>query len=324
MDRLIKRLFQSRAKKAYAITAVKLMSILIFLVVTSAAMAVPKDLENSLPLDLQEIQPNSIEIVKQAAARGESKAQYMLGTLYAVGRVVGQDYPLASHWLAKSASQDFPDALFELGILHFNGLGTPNNPGKAHQLWSRAAQLGHMFAQARLADLYAFGQRDTESYKKAFTLYTAAAKQGYAPAQYNLGVMYQKGRGVTPNMQQAVKWWRRAAESNYPYAQLNLGVLYDEGSGVKKDHQTAIRYYQSAAQQGDLRAVYRLGKLHESCDEPEPDLEKAYMWFTVAAQNGVKDASQHLRQITPKLSSDKISKARHAADNWLKRYRANQ
>ena len=79
----------------------------------------------------------------------------------------------------KLAEQGVAGAQFYLGVMYYNGLGTPKN--------------------------------DLEAFK-----WTAkAAEQGVATAQFNLGLMYAKGEGVPQNYEQAYIWTSlAAAQSN--------------------------------------------------------------------------------------------------------------
>lgn len=118
----------------------------------------------------------AVALFREAAARGNVRAQYALGWAHAKGRGVPVDYAQAAEWyrVAATAGGD-AEAQFALGDLYFHGLGVAND------------------------------------YGRAIDLYRAAATHGHPVAQYLMGVMYKEGWGVKRNLVEAYKWLSLAA-----------------------------------------------------------------------------------------------------------------
>jgi TPR repeat protein len=110
------------------------------------------------------------------------------------------DYETAYRLIKPLAEQGLPEAQFNLGLMHDNGQGVPQN------------------------------------YSEAVKWYRKAAEQGNAKGQYSLGMMYNKGQGVPQDHAEAVKWYRKAAEQGNAKGQYNLGMMYYRGRGVPKDY----------------------------------------------------------------------------------------
>jgi len=138
-----------------------------------------------------------INTLKQQAAQSNTHAQFILGMAYMAGSNVQQSYEKAIYWFKKAVKFKYPPAMFELGNLIHQGLGTTADKNKALEYWTDAARNGHMLAQSRIADVYAFEIKTETAWKKAAYWYKRSAEQGYAPAQFNFGVLYKHGRGVT-------------------------------------------------------------------------------------------------------------------------------
>ena len=68
--------------------------------------------------------PQEIAELRAKANQGEAKAQFQLGTRYATGDGVQQDFAEALKWIRKAAEQDFADAQSNLGVMYLNGQGT--------------------------------------------------------------------------------------------------------------------------------------------------------------------------------------------------------
>jgi TPR repeat protein len=120
------------------------------------------------------------------AARGDSKAQYLLGKRYFEQANSPDDYARAAGWIQKAADQGYAQAQTGLGLLYENGLGVSKNYGEALR-WLRQA-----------------------------------AAQGFPVAQNELGIMYAKGRGLSRNLDEASKWCRQAAVQGSQIARQNF------------------------------------------------------------------------------------------------------
>ncbi len=175
---------------------------------------------------------------------------------------------LAEHW--RQAQSGDSAALFMVAK-HYRGGegGLPKDIKEAARLYDLAAAQGHMYAQADLGFLYAYGgdgvpQDETE----AVRLYKLAAEQGNDGAQANLAVMYRDGRGVPQSDEEAVRLFRLAAERGNMFALSDLGYMYETGrGGLPRDAIEAAHFYERAANKGNDWARERLKKLRQSASE---------------------------------------------------------
>ncbi len=142
-----------------------------------------------------------------------------------------------------------------------NGLDAARSGNFATALreWEPLAAKGHAGAQYNLGLMHANGQGVPQDYKTAVKWYRRAAEQGDIHAQYNLGVMFSDGIGISQNYKNALKWYRRAAEQGYPAAHFNLGEMYRNGWGVAQDFKTAVKWYRLPAERGYAYAQTNLG-----------------------------------------------------------------
>ncbi len=117
----------------------------------------------------------AFKIFKPFAEQGNSKAQWVLGTMYEQGQGVPQDYTEAGKWFRKAADQ------------------------------------GYYMAQYNLGSMYYFGEGVQQDYTKAAKWSRKAAVQGDASAQFLLGYMFNHGQGTPQDYVQAHKWYNLAA-----------------------------------------------------------------------------------------------------------------
>ena len=129
--------------------------------------------------------------------------------------------------------------------------------------WKALADQGQPLAQFNLGVLHENGQGVPQDYVQAFKWYHKAAEQGEAGSQSRLGSLYRKGNGVAQNYAAALMWYRRAAEQGNATAQHNLGFMYDRGLGVLQDNVITHMWYSLAAAQGNKMAANDRGIVSE-------------------------------------------------------------
>jgi GAF domain-containing protein len=89
----------------------------------------------------------SLDQIRQRADQGEALAQFTLGTRYATGEDVPQDFGVAARWFQKAAEQGLVIAQDTLGNYYWAGRGVPKNITQAYY-WSVLARQGGNQASA--------------------------------------------------------------------------------------------------------------------------------------------------------------------------------
>lgn len=106
-------------------------------------------------------------------------------------------------------------------------------------------------------------------YKVAFRYFQTAAELGHIEAQYRLAQMYQKALGVPENNRHAAQWYGEAARQGHAGAQYSLALQYLHGKGVEQDFKTALKWLMRSGGQGFGNALCVLGKQYEGDLLPE-------------------------------------------------------
>ncbi len=159
------------------------------------------------------------------------------------------------------AQKGVPGALTALGTAYASGQGVPQDYAKALQYYRQAAAANDALAQYNIGLLYEMGRGVPQDLPGAVRFYLQAAKQGVAQAEFNVANMYADGRGVAPDPFEAALWYRQAAEKGLAEAQFNLGLAYELGRGVIRNPDQARTWYQAADSQGFARAHAQLASL---------------------------------------------------------------
>ena len=154
----------------------------------------------------------------RAGGAGYAKALTILGDGYLTGRGTAQDSTQAYEHYSRAAAKNEPRALYliaekaakadSLLLLSKKQLRRQSTIGYYH----KAAKLGNIDAQYRLAQFYEDGYYVKKSKKKAFNWYLHAANGGHSQAAEKVARMYEKGKGTKRNDQKAAAWYRVAME----------------------------------------------------------------------------------------------------------------
>ena len=103
------------------------------------------------------VTPEELEEEKKYAEKGNVAAQYNLGTIYAHGMGVPQDFKEAAKWLRKAAERGDAEAQRYIASMYNKGKGVPEDDKEANKWFLKAAEQGYVDAQYNLGGLYFFG-----------------------------------------------------------------------------------------------------------------------------------------------------------------------
>ena len=165
---------------------------------------------------------NAVKLFLEGAEKGDPRAMYAVGSMYAGGAGVEQDFKKAYQWLNKAAIYNRWDAQYKTGLMHYMGMGIPRN------------------------------------YKKAALVYkTLAVKEkGYPPAQYRLGLLYVNGHGVEQNNIQAYAWLVIAAHFyRHVIAREEQGLI-GSNQGLKEIDETEQIAFELATVTDPIASVF--------------------------------------------------------------------
>ncbi|MEO7054676.1 MAG: tetratricopeptide repeat-containing serine protease family protein [Rhizomicrobium sp.] len=254
-------------------------------------------------------------LATEAAAKGNPRAQTLLGLMYEFGLGMPADLHQAAQWLSLAADNGDAEGQAVLGEMYEQGNGVGRDYGQALKYYTLAAKQDNAFAQYKIGSFYFSGAGSvvTQDYARALSWYQLAAKNGEGQAQFQLGYMYFYGKGVTRNFETAVSYLKQGADQDQPDALSLLGYAYDAGYGVSQDYAQAVRYYTRGAEKGVPNALALLGEKYSNGQGVTQDWSKAYMLLSLAASRREGEAQQALvkeRDIAQgHLNADQIAKA---------------
>ncbi|RWM54257.1 peptidoglycan-binding protein [Mesorhizobium sp.] len=151
--------------------------------------------------------------LRDAAAGGDAKALFEIGSRYAESRGVKQDMAAAAKWYEKSAELGFAPAEYRIGNFYEKGTGVARDVKKAKTWYQLAAEQGNASAMHNLAVLFAMAADGVTDNESAAHWFQAAADLGVKDSQFNLGILAAKGVGMKQNLEESYKWFALVAKT---------------------------------------------------------------------------------------------------------------
>lgn len=85
----------------------------------------------------------AIQYFERSAEQGNTKAQYLLGTMYRVGIGVEPDEYKGFDWCERAAKEGHLEAQFQVGLMYLEGEGVTQNDEKAMEWIWNASDRGY-------------------------------------------------------------------------------------------------------------------------------------------------------------------------------------
>lgn len=234
------------------------------------------------------------------------------------------DYAEARRIAEELAAKGDPEAINGLAGLVNQGVGGPEDPERARQLFEQAARMGSRAAKMNLARDLA-SSPDRSQWSRALELLKDAMKDyklgraGYYPlgriillgahgqdelaggvenlrravefeprnadAQYLVARAYQNGWGGTEkNPVKAFKHFDAAAALGDPRALRERGMARLRGNGVQQDPPAAFADFQAAAEAGNIWATIDVAVMLATGEGVPADPAQARLWYRRAAE----------------------------------------
>ncbi len=240
------------------------------------------------------------ELLEKAAINNHLGAQSNLINLYWQEQLDDK----AKYWVGRVVEQGGSAAIealefyYSWGKQFFEGTDRNKDVQKAIELFTKAAEAGHIASQELLADIYEKGRGVDKNMYQALIWYERLAEQGAVEQQLKVADIYYFAKGVSIDYKQAVKWYARAAKQGNIEAEYALGVCYEKGQGVEENRIQAKEHYEKALKGNKYKAALRLAQIYYDNVSVNPsDLDIAKQYIDIAVKYGLKDSRQLLGQI---------------------------
>lgn len=296
-------------------------------------------------LRLEQKYAEAVAKFEEAANLGHVGAQVYVGSMYYCGLGVKQDFANAAKWYKKAADAEGAKAnayaMYQYAEMLRNGEGVDKDDAEAKKYYEKAEALKYSPAAYQLGK-YALAANDPV---KAIEYLTKAADLGYADAQFMLSGIYEEAKyesavdeylkkhdkqalSKDEKLDLSQKLMLRAVAQKHPgalqdvYEMAKSRERNDDARGLPQDWKRAVDLYSRAAEQGHAPSQYRLGELSREGVEfngetvLRKDEDNAEKWFGKAAEQKHEQGLVRVCEIAEKYI--KAGK-KNLGINWYKR-----
>lgn|GEM_PF-942316 len=279
------------------------------------------------------------------AQKGDSNAQFELGTAYLNGELLRKDTLAAAKWFRMAANESHPDAQYQLAIMYRDGVGVARDPGKSNYWMKAAAKAGHLLAlRQNLDDSNPFtdagigsqaqadldpapsltaGSRLNPAEMNTPDLQSASLNPALDPEPVDVKKADSDPRlDSNPDIQNQLDRSLNTLSTDSaidrdgpsrPDAQFALGMNHLNGIGVDRNRNLAVSWLTKAASQNYARAQFALGQLYFSGEHFPINTTKAKEWLIKAADNGHVEANLLLQDMLNGVATAPDSKTTDVA-----------
>jgi TPR repeat protein len=241
---------------------------------------------NSLAWYLLSIDRNDTNLLQRAALGGNVQALNAWGALLVntvvsqgtstneIKRILGE----AVGFFKQAAGLGDPNGLYNLGMCHARGLGTPRDDEKAFDCFRNAAEKGHPEAINNIGWFFREGRIVKKDHELSTKWFKKSADYGNAYGEYNYGLALHRGEGIRRNDRLAADYFRRAASGGCVEAINSYGLALLRGEGIGENKAEALKAFRRAASAGFPPAMENIATCYEKGDGVKADDKKAMLW----------------------------------------------
>jgi len=195
-------------------------------------------------------------------------------------------------YLEEAARLDHPEAHFELGLFYEEGGQGPGGRDLATRHYRAAADLGHLEATYRLAELLRWGIGPARDPGAAHRWYLRSAHGGFRPAMEWLVRAYEFGEGVEEDLEKAVFWTVKVQELK------PVGLRISHFAPAQAPREGLHERYEPQGPAQGAEALFRQGMSFLGEDgEHRRDPIAARIWLLRAAEAGHVEAMAELANL---------------------------
>jgi TPR repeat protein len=186
-----------------------------------------------------------------------------------------------------------------LGAVYDDGMGIPQDPARAAELYRKACDGQVWIACANLGKLFLDGRGLAKDVSQGNGLLELACRHGSPEGCTGLGFEYDEGIGVKEDDSEAARLLGRGCDGNVAAACARLGALYANGEGVPRDFIQARRLYAKACDGDDTLGCANLGGLYANGLGVQKDVGKAKVLLARACAAGDQESCSATRHLGP-------------------------
>ena len=242
-----------------------------------------------LPFDLMEM-----------AERGEPKAAFVMGDRFDQGMCgLDSDLVKALVYYRIGEEQGDPDALNNIGSMHFHGDGLPRDMVAARIYFERAAEGGCPAAMNNLGRMLLEGEGGLQTdIKRGMAILEQGARLYDVNAALKMQAIYRDGQyGQSADLKQRIYWLWQAIYNGSGSACATIADFLREGEVVSQQLPRMRELYEKGAELGDSYATLQIGIVYKNGVGGRKDIDTARHYLLQAEDMGEEFATEMLAKL---------------------------
>ncbi|MFA5006386.1 MAG: tetratricopeptide repeat protein [Candidatus Izemoplasmatales bacterium] len=166
-----------------------------------------------------------------------------------------RQYDKALSLLRRLARKNDPEALYYLGMIHYENHAGKPDPVFAFDCFRRSAMELEVRSLYMCGRCYEEGSGVEKDLAKAYEYYAAGSAKGDPEAALKEAECLETGKGIARNEQKALAIYVELSKRQNPYATYRIGMAYLEGRGVARSPESAFSWLNKALALGSADAM---------------------------------------------------------------------
>lgn len=234
---------------------------------------------------------NTVSWAGLAAAQSFKPAYMLLGLIHYNGFGTPRNYVEALRWLTRAYEENSARVAYEIGSIHSSGgYGVQRDVVQAVSWYQKGVEQNDPYALLAFSRALVRGVEVPRDEKLAFEYASRSSAANHSPADAYLGTLYVRGIGTPADPQQGFVLFEKSAKNGSVLGMVELGLAYAHGIGTPQDFSSAMEWFQKAAALGYARSFYEIGRLYDHGKGVEASRPKASKWFMQSAQGNFASA----------------------------------
>lgn len=249
---------------------------------------------NGVYQDALKLLPGAVDACETALRRQPDNPRFM----YQLGWALDNQERTkeAIPWYERAAAKNYADAFGGLAYIYYNGINVTIDIKKAHELNTKAVQLGSFDSLSALGKIYENYPVLNVSGADPLRLRLEAITKGYPFTWRAASKIFAKS--TEADIRQGLELLRIGVARGDPEAANALGYAYHHAEyGLQQDLTEAVRLYQLGARLGQATTTYNLAQLHRYGKGTPVDRQQAARLYLRAVQLGQVDAAHSLASL---------------------------
>lgn len=241
-----------------------------------------------------------------------------------------EDYEKARIFFDKGSKGGNGEAMYQLGMLYYKGLGVRKDKIKANKLFELAKKNNFVILENNTEEeeeelsaeeLYqnAIQCRKASNVCREIFYLIRAAKKDHITAMNDLGDIYLNGKGSVPvNYIKAKKYYKMGMDHGDQIATFKYASMQYNGQGLQVNKKEAAKLFKLAADKGNKMSMFKYAEMLEKGDGIPSNLDESIKYYQKAASRNQSKFAQSVRAALNRVKSRKsqiLIKKAHKCEN---------